>query len=244
VPRERRKSFTLIEILSVIAIIAVLVGILVFGIKHIGNTARVRTTHVAMQNLQNMLAERQMAGGLQDVNQIFTAQAWTTAGQPAGKLGISGDASTLTAALAQGANAIEAQNQLGATLLVMNKLKAIPANAKMLAALPADATKLVGVQVAGTNPPTAIQAPVMLDGWGHPILYVPGGGLVGIFVTGDSGKPQAKSISSPDGRGFWVSAGADGYFGLNPGSNGVVGNPPPDADDVAAGDDNIYSFEQ
>ena len=71
----------------------------------------------------------------------------------------------------------------------------------------------------------------------------PPGGLIGVYITGDNGRPQAITKTSPDGRGFWVSAGPDGVFGILPGGNGVVGTPNPDADDIAGGDDNVYSFE-
>lgn len=71
--------------------------------------------------------------------------------------------------------------------------------------------------------------PVFLDGWGNPIIYVPGAGLgidpslppgtYGMLTVGG----QQKIITAPDGQGFWASAGPDGSF--------------------SKGDDNLYSFE-
>lgn len=75
--------------------------------------------------------------------------------------------------------------------------------------------------------------PVLLDAWGNPIIFVPGGQLgltvssipsplagSGVLVAG--GRPFV--VSSPDDRPFWASAGPDGDFSL--------------------GDDNLYSFER
>jgi prepilin-type N-terminal cleavage/methylation domain-containing protein len=243
----RRKAFTLIEILTVIAIIAILVTLLTLGIRHLTTSGRQKVTETALHNLSSMLAARQMSGGVQDINQLFSTPEWTQATGLTGKLGVSGEAATLSASLAQqsGTNGvIVPTSPLGATVLVMSKLKAIPENARTIAALPADSVKSISVAVAQTNPPVVITAPILLDGWGHPILYVPPGGVVGLFKVGDNGMVQGMPAkTSPDGRGFWMSADADGYFGIMPGSNGVVGNPPPDADDKAAADDNLYSFE-
>jgi hypothetical protein len=89
------------------------------------------------------------------------------------------------------------------------------------------------IQATGT-PPTTPQAPVVLDGWGNPIIFVPPSGLSNVQVnvdstiaayksTGNATLPQSVTIQSPDGRPFWASAGPDGDF--------------------IRGDDNIYSFQ-
>jgi hypothetical protein len=77
---------------------------------------------------------------------------------------------------------------------------------------------------------TSTPAPVLLDAWSNPIIFVPGSGLL---VWSKSQGVQDSSthiwyvkpflIQSPDHKPFFASAGADGDF-----SNG---------------DDNIYSFE-
>jgi prepilin-type N-terminal cleavage/methylation domain-containing protein len=72
-------------------------------------------------------------------------------------------------------------------------------------------------------------APVPLDAWGNPIIFVPGGSLGNGSVYGPgSGALVAGGISitarSPDGRPFFASAGPDGDF--------------------SKGDDNLYSFEK
>ena len=89
--------------------------------------------------------------------------------------------------------------------------------------------------------------PLVLDAWGNPIIFVPGGGLAGgsgadaMYVGGKAGDTNAVQvmnnldpattppanqrhpIRSPDNRPFWASAGPDGNF--------------------LTGDDNLYSFE-
>jgi len=91
-------------------------------------------------------------------------------------------------------------------------------------------------------PNQMITVPVLLDGWGNPIIFVPSG-LLGVApnaanlnpngtVLPGSGAMQSGSgssaitiqVKSPDGRPFWASAGPDGDF--------------------SQGDDNMYSFEK
>jgi prepilin-type N-terminal cleavage/methylation domain-containing protein len=75
------------------------------------------------------------------------------------------------------------------------------------------------------------QAPLLLDAWGNPIIYVPGGGLSVQLLNGgttydasNTNLIKGQTVTSPDKRPFWASAGPDGDF--------------------SHGDDNIYSFEQ
>ena len=56
--------------------------------------------------------------------------------------------------------------------------------------------------------------------WGNPIMFVPGGGLSGVWLgyrSGDVTSPANydnanATVASPDKRSFWVSAGPDGNF--------------------------------
>lgn len=74
------------------------------------------------------------------------------------------------------------------------------------------------------------QAPLLLDGWGNPIIFVPASGLKVLLMNGgttyDSTNTNLKlqTVTAPDHRPFWASAGPDGDF--------------------TRGDDNLYSFEQ
>src|SRR5262249_34291212 len=101
------------------------------------------------------------------------------------------------------------------------------------------------------KPPPGVTAPFVLDAWGSPILFMPGGHpdptagaadrigeIQNIYI---SASPGATSKRAPDGRGFWVSAGPDGnisgFFDKN-------ANNTWDSDkDRGYGDDNVYSFE-
>jgi prepilin-type N-terminal cleavage/methylation domain-containing protein len=69
------------------------------------------------------------------------------------------------------------------------------------------------INSGGQASPDSPSVPVPLDGWGNPIIFVPGGSL-----TVASG-----TVSSPNGKPFFASAGGDG--------------------DMSKGDDNLYSFE-
>jgi prepilin-type N-terminal cleavage/methylation domain-containing protein len=135
---------------------------------------------------------------------------------------------------------------LGVYYGIMTRLAILPTAARTLAGMPsaslAHVSSVNGVFTTGypagstvsllnTNPP-----PVVLDGWGNPILFCPGsglahvngqtqtvGGLTDVYlnVNGSSASGPT-TVSAPDGRPFFVSAGPDGDF--------------------AKGDDNIYSF--
>jgi hypothetical protein len=97
-----------------------------------------------------------------------------------------------------------------------------------LAQLPADTLMSV--------PPTSpVQAPLLLDAWRNPIIFVPGGGMQGVTVTGADGNPALRTVVAPDRKGFWVSAGPDGHF---TDTSGVALK-----DQKPYGDDNVYSFE-
>lgn len=95
----------------------------------------------------------------------------------------------------------------------------------------------------------SVSGPVMLDGWGNPIIFVPAGGLVTKVSGGTNGTQHVLVRSSGlivlDGtpysaknppplkdndHPFWASAGPDGDFYGGSSTNG--------------GDDNVYSFQQ
>ena len=98
-----------------------------------------------------------------------------------------------------------------------------------------------------------VSGPVMLDGWGNPLIFVPAGGLVtkvsggpgqngtqivlvrssGVIPLNTSANPYTAKNPPPlkdNDHPFWASAGPDGDFYGGTNTNG--------------GDDNIYSFQQ
>jgi prepilin-type N-terminal cleavage/methylation domain-containing protein len=138
---------------------------------------------------------------------------------------------------------------------IMFQLSVLPNNAKALQSLPSNVmaafvaqipipsgspTQLPSTLTPGSlaawvpTPPIPSGAtsfgPVVLDGWGNPIIFVPAGGLSNVYVNCNTSNPTlltipnvpGVSIQSPDHRPFWASAGPDGDF--------------------VRGDDNIYSF--
>ena len=91
----------------------------------------------------------------------------------------------------------------------------------------------------GGTVPADNSVPVLLDGWGNPIIFVPGGTLgtgtalsadgtivaaSGSMRSGTGTSAISTQVRSPDGRPFFASAGPD--------------------NDFSNGDDNQYSFEK
>ena len=91
-------------------------------------------------------------------------------------------------------------------------------------------------------------APLLLDGWGNPIIFVPATGLRVRLLNGKSDYDPADPaqnfiIISPEGRVQTYSAALTGSpFVLSPGKP-FFASAGPDGD-FSKGDDNVYSFEQ
>jgi type II secretory pathway pseudopilin PulG len=96
------------------------------------------------------------------------------------------------------------------TRAMMARLRSLPSNRATLEQLP-PSTVWGGA--------TALEGPLLLDGFNNPILFVPANGLTGVRT-----KAGTVTVSDPDHRPFFASAGEDGDF--------------------QAGDDNLYSFER
>ena len=109
------------------------------------------------------------------------------------------------------------------TSIVMQNLMRCANNSKAVAQLPSSRLLAASTSLAG---------PVLLDGWGNPIIYVPAGGIV-VNVTTGNGVAQLVTITSRDNRPFFASAGPDGDFGA---TNSPAAEP-------TGGDDDIYSRE-
>src|SRR6266516_2676394 len=63
VRRRRQVGFTLVEVLTAVAIIAVLVALVFLAFKYVGASAKGNRTTVSLQNLKNMLTEFEHSGG-------------------------------------------------------------------------------------------------------------------------------------------------------------------------------------
>jgi prepilin-type N-terminal cleavage/methylation domain-containing protein len=255
-----RRAFTLIEVLTVIAIILVLVGLFFGGWKKWGVTEARQLTFTRMESLNGMLAELEAAGHNQYQTQWFASPtAFLDASRfgniaaidlnnlgssyvpPNDMLNVNGTQTTEGVSCYPNALSYMTTGSAPTTTSfvdvyagsppaaytppygIMTKLMQLPNAAKELGALPASATvSTAGPATAGLSPTNGV--PVVLDGWGNPILFVPAGGMVNVYTNVSSGTPTKVSVTSPDGRPFWVSAGPDG--------------------DLLRGDDNLYSFDQ
>ncbi|HEV8604225.1 MAG TPA: hypothetical protein VGQ99_02590 [Tepidisphaeraceae bacterium] len=256
----RRKAFTAIELLLVVAVLVILIGIVVWGLKAAGSSASANATRTTLQNLTNMSEELNRKNKLAG----FEGPPIPPPGGPLYPIPTNGVGGEIAPALvtADSPNTDRFSDPIQRTAEVMRRLTAIPDNKKVLEKFPSD--QLLAVPPS----PSYAGGTVVLDGWRNPIVFAPPSGLRnvtsknsdtwsggtnysrgarvvsgGLYYTAiesntGSAPPDAKywfpGIRSPDGRAFWTSAGADGVMG-SPG-----GAPIP----AGTGDDNIYSFEQ
>ena len=239
-----------------IAVVLILVGILMYSFSAISNSTKERETRGALEIAKGMLAELDAKTKLGLKN--APTEWWT------------GNGTSITAAQAKTkdddidfwrmpdkngtfpppvrgpGNIKDGENDrtnhyvLLNTALAMSKLMAMPENRKKIEALPAQRV----MQVAGN--------PILLDGWGNPIIFVPASGLYDVaiedatdvvLVTSSkvrTGPPSDYAAMGVD-RPFFASAGPDGVFGfVDKNGNGTYQS----NSDVPGGEDNIYSFEQ
>lgn len=257
--RHRSNAFTLIEVISVVAILALLMTIAAYGFNKVIGGSKQRATEVTMGNLRSMLTEYEVVskGLTRQPARMWVGGATVTL---AGTYNIwrDGDADTalpepdpiptpgdVTTAAGTGANGRYSADGIANTQLVLGMLQQIPAVKTAMAQIPSSqymetiqaghgGVKLTVTEPSGygngNNKPAP---PLVLDGWGNPILFVPSGGIYDLTVGDVKRKQQPTTltppsndgpIKSPDARPFWASAGPDGDF--------------------SKGDDNIYSFEQ
>lgn len=154
-------------------------------------------------------------------------------------------------------NNANAHNAIYNTGQVMVFLMRLPAVAQRIAKVPS--TKLLTIpapsgnaQLAFTVTTGTLAGPIMLDGWGNPMIFVPAGGLVTRVSDGSNagfkivlvrssgtitldGSPYTAKNPPPlkdTDHPFWASAGPDGdFFGSK-------------TRNTNGGDDNIYSFQE
>lgn len=225
-----RKAFTLIEMLVVIAIIAILGGIALYALRGAGNSAKIQATRITLENAKSILAEYEL-----QTKFAVPPQGWWQSDLPlppgtwrippvaedfwhsvSPTAGIQPTPSPILVTTGENdrTNSLAVQN----TVMAMQAIATIPANRAAIGKLPSN--RLLSVTCTG-GPGYTTQ--LLLDDWGNPIIFVPASGL---------GRPGAPvnvggnpiTIQAPNNRPFFASAGPDGNF--------------------ATGDDNIYSFEQ
>lgn len=226
-----RRGFTMVEILTAVAIIAILASMLLLGFKYVGASSKAKKTQVRLETLRNMLHEFEIKGGkMQMIDDLYpptVVKGWTIG---ASELLPKGNMSEEVGRRTSDAYAKAA---LDRTAFVMRLLMSVPESKALLDSMPAEA------RMTWTLPDGSSQVPILLDAWDNPILYGPRRRSPVPSPPGStpalSDKPTNKDLlwgftgmSSPaanyqpaDGKGSWVSAGPDEDFSL--------------------GDDNLYS---
>jgi prepilin-type N-terminal cleavage/methylation domain-containing protein len=191
--RISRPGFTLIELLVVIGIILILIGLFFAGAKIVTAQAKTRDTQTALETCKTMFENYKQATHLtrpppsgfgsvvsppgtslqttfstsnaSPTGSLTTPLFWT-AGEEAAPGALSSDASAYT-----GGSYPQAVTN---TAFVMYALESIADNQKIITNLPP--SKIINVTISLENN-QVVSVPLIRDGWGNPILFVPGGGL-------------------------------------------------------------------
>lgn len=191
---ERRKGFTLIEILVVMGILMLLAGITVIGFRQLAIGSKRTATESMMVQCRSFLTEYETKNRLVGIPTVAVAAPGSVEDVDGGTAGDRYNSVAVTS-----------------TSALMGRLQGIPENRAMLAKVPNE--KLLK-RVAGK-----VDNPILLDAWGNPIIFVPAGGLSGVTISGTTGRTVTSRGVIPDGgtlpagvRPFWASAGPDGDF--------------------------------
>ncbi len=213
--RRARAAFTLIELMVVIGIIMLLVGISVYAYTQVTRHSKAQKTKAGLEVCRALMAEYEATAGAAAARQLVTdtGNSWNNSGNPL-------DANPPRP------YAFDVQ-----TRLLLRELLRSPNSKKILARLPAESLQYAQVQI---NRQLTENLPLILDGYGKPIFYIPPAGLVNVTVAGSplpnnalrsDGKyhPLSSGPTAANLTGFWVSVGPDGK--------------------LYEGDDNQYSFE-
>lgn len=204
---QRSGGFTMVEMLTVIGIIMLLLAIGVVGLRYLAKVPEEQQTKVMMENLRSMVNEYENNGGdMRLITNLVGNLSTATAGAPTDFVNPGGGGRSHATVVR--------------TRQIMAILLRVPNNLKIFESLPKD--RLEGDQ----------NGAFLLDGWGNPIVFVPGGGMTGVNLesrtrttdTAISWGRANQTIRSTDYRPFFASAGPDKRFDW--------------------GDDNVYSYNK
>jgi type II secretory pathway pseudopilin PulG len=245
--RHQRRGFTLIEVLVVIGIMMTLIAILILGMRHLNATMATKETISELHICRGMLTEYETHSGMANI-ETTTVQVKDASAPPPSMFPVYQDTSATNKAFIalidvtgdmgdRAANSIRySSNAVMRTQDVMFVLMRIPANRTLVQSVQ---NKRI-LEPASGAAPAIDQGPVLLDGWGNPIIFVPAGGIhVNIkdpanpsgpptdYIMRSTGMFLASQLSSHASlaadRPFFASAGQDGDFSI--------------------GEDNVYSFQ-
>jgi prepilin-type N-terminal cleavage/methylation domain-containing protein len=252
--RKLARAFTLIEILTVLAIMLILMGLVLGGIKIWGGGSALKTTQARFEALNSMLSNM-TASSPNTFNPSFVPNSsppipwlstqcvlWPNLNQPPlvarnqyllNGVVVTSDANAtfnpssgytyfndITTVYSPTNNnfyatdfnsvgdnspsqTLNAMNQPVNTTgrneaiiltdqLIMNQLSLLPDNVTILGQLPPAAKVYpTGMTAPTATSPVPLQAPVLLDGWNDPIIFVPAGGLWGV----EAGQYQADTYN-------------------------------------------------
>lgn len=189
----------MVEVLTVVGIIALLAGLVAVGFNVL-NSSQERRTRVAIETAMGMQAEYENSTKL-----------------TGGLLTCSVDASGFETDILTPGNTTFCIFE--SSVAVMDKFLKVPANKSAMEKVDASNVKSVEVLLAAGSvvntygAETQLTKPLLLDGWEKPLVYVGSGGLTNLKteLTGTSAN-LGRVVTAPNGRPFWVSAGKDGNF--------------------------------
>jgi prepilin-type N-terminal cleavage/methylation domain-containing protein len=255
---KRPRGFTMLELLVVIGVILILISMMFIGLKYVSNQGRTKDTKQAMEIARTLLANYENATQLRPPPQgiynqpsgyPYSAQQFATTfwtyqfplQQGTVTTNYQSTYNVIIGDTGQGLADAGDNNLVERTMIAMQLFMSIPDNVTLLNSLPQGKKVMVTFNSSSlVTPTTSVTVPILLDGWGNPIYFVPGGGISNVVFKSDpppvtTGGPPTWHVVSSSGahaspytqnasdRPFFMSGGPD--------------------DDVSRGDDNIYSFE-
>ena len=222
----------------VLGIIVLLAAIVTVGVRSALSRVVDSSTKTRLENLNSMLAAYQTAdaaggaaigrGGVKKLPTMVQAKPggifYSTVDSTTSPSATGGAFDNLAALVAQGVHPGPMETPdlyvmhpaIGQTQAVLATLLRVPANQQAFDALPTEAKTgplpmppgaLLNYQGGVAGP---LSPPLLVDGYNHPIIYVPATGLQGLTFKSDPA--TVVSLAATDGRSFWASAGADGDF--------------------------------
>lgn len=266
---RRAGGFTLVEILVVIAILALLGAIAFIGYTAVTRQALTNKTRMQLSNAASIFAEydtktklkRQPPHAWTDVTMppaYFTPVTpfnfWkdfdptppTTPDPNDEHEGLPAPGNVEVGATARQDSAAVRNTQI-----VLYLAAQLPSNKTLIGNIDAGDIMKFTTDFPESDAFDETQHPILLDAWGNPIIFVPASGLRGVYLGEPAGEFVITSVKvysatelpdgiiPPNAHPFFASAGPDGTFSRLPGPDGAVGS----ADDISGGDDNLYSFE-